>query len=115
MSLRRERDLHNVESKKVKTVVLSDYLSSEIDFLKLDIEGMEMAVIEELAREGKLSQIREMAIEYHHHVPSDDDALSGLLAILESNGFGYRISASMGPPIRDNREMQDILVRAYRK
>jgi FkbM family methyltransferase len=114
-SLRKERSQQNVESKKVRTVLLSDYLSSEVDFLKVDIEGMEMAVIEDLARKDKLSQVREMAIEYHHHIPAGNDALSRLLTILENNGFGYRLGASIGWPIEDNRNTQDILVRAYRK
>lgn len=114
-SLKRGRTQRVVESKKVKTVLLSNYLRGEVDFLKIDIEGMEMAVIEDLAREGKLSQVREMAIEYHHHVPTSDDSLSRLLTILESNGFGYRIGASIGWPAQDKREMQDVLVRAYRK
>ena len=115
MSLQKGRSKENVETKKVRTVLLSDYVSREVDFLKMDIEGMETAVIEELAQKGKLSQVREMAIEYHHHVPAGDDALSRLLAILENSGFGYRISAPSGSPIEDNRDMQDILVRAYRK
>jgi len=114
-SLRKERSDLNIESKKVITVLLSNYLGSEVDFLKLDIEGMEMAVIEDLAGKGKLSQVREMAIEYHHHIPADDDALSHLLTVLENNGFGYRMAASMGWPIEDRRNMQDILIRAYRK
>jgi FkbM family methyltransferase len=114
-SLRKERSPQNVESTKVRTVLLSDYISSEVDFLKVDIEGMEMPVIEELARAGKLSQVREMAIEYHHHIPAGDDTLSHLLKILEINGFGYRIGASIGWPMEDKRDTQDILVRAYRK
>jgi FkbM family methyltransferase len=114
-SLRKERTRQDVESKKVKTVLLSNYLCGEIDFLKIDIEGMEMAVIEDLQREGKLSEVREMAIEYHHHVPPGDDSLSRLLMILETNGFGYQIGASIAWPAEDQRNMQDILVRAYRK
>jgi len=114
-SLRKERAPQNVVSKRVKTVLLSKYLDSEVDFLKIDVEGMEMAVIEDLEREGKLSLVRETAIEYHHHISSGDDAFSRLLTILENNGFGYRIAATMGWPTQDKREMQDVLVRAYRK
>jgi FkbM family methyltransferase len=114
-SLRKDRTQQDVESKTVKTVLLSNYVRGDVDFLKIDIEGMEMAVIEDLEREGKLSRVREMAIEYHHHVPAGDDSLSRLLAILETNGFGYRIGASVGWPVEDKRDMQDILVRAYRK
>ena len=114
-SLKKERTQQIVESKTVKTVLLSNYLHGEVDFIKIDIEGMEMAVLEDLERNGRLSHIREMAIEYHHHVPTSDDSLSRLLTILENNGFGYRIGASIGWPIEDKCHMQDILVRAYRK
>lgn len=114
-SLRKERAPQNVVSKSVKTVLLSRYIDTEVDFLKVDVEGMEMAVMEDLAQERKLSLVREMAIEYHHHLSTGDDALSRMLTILENNGFGYQIGASMGWPTQDRRRMQDVLVRAYRK
>ena len=115
MSLRKERSPANDEAKKIQTVLLSDYINSEVDFLKLDIEGMETAVIEELAEKRKLALVREMIIEYHHHVPAGDDSLSRVLALLESSGFGYSIGAPHVSSIQDNRNMQDILLRAYRK
>jgi FkbM family methyltransferase len=115
MSLRKERSPKNDETKKIQTVLLSDYIKSEVDFLKLDIEGMEMDVIEELVEKRKLTLVREMTIEYHHHLPAGDDSLSRVLALLESSGFGYHISTTEGSSIQDNRDMQDILVRAYRK
>ncbi len=49
----------------VKSVRLSDYINENIEFLKLDIEGAEQQVLEELSNARKLSQIHEMAIEVH--------------------------------------------------
>jgi hypothetical protein len=77
--------------------------------------GSTYELIEDLDRTGKLAQVREMAMEYHHHVPSGNDTFSRLLTILEKNGFGYRVGASVGWPVQEKRDTQDILVRAYRK
>ena len=50
---------------KVKAVKLSSYIHEEVDFLKIDIEGAEQQVLEDLETEKKLSFIKEMAIEVH--------------------------------------------------
>ena len=99
---------------KVDAVPLSKYIDREVDFLKLDVEGVEKAVIKDLKRENKLVWIREMAIEYHHHIHKDDDTLSEMLKDLEDAGFGYQISGSQTHPFQRSR-FQDILVYAYRK
>lgn len=83
---------------RVETTPLSEHLSGEIDFLKMDIEGAEECVIAELSRHNKLKLVKEMVFEYHHHELPGRDALSGVLAALEENGFGYEISALTLPP-----------------
>lgn len=50
---------------KVKSAKLSYYINSEVDFLKLDIEGAEQQVLEDLEKENKLKFIKEMVIEFH--------------------------------------------------
>jgi FkbM family methyltransferase len=98
----------------VESVRLSSYITREVDLLKLDIEGAEMLVLEELARSGKLGLIKEMIIEYHHHMDRRCDNFSRFLAILEEHGFGYQIcSAFWGPSSRE--AFQDILIYVYRK
>jgi len=47
----------------VKTVQLSSYIDSKVDFLKLDIEGAEQQVLEEI--EQKLSLVVALGIEVH--------------------------------------------------
>jgi FkbM family methyltransferase len=98
----------------VQSARLSDYIQGEVDFLKLDIEGAEMAVLEELAASGKLAQVREMVIEFHHHVRPERDEMSRLLRLLEQQGYGYQMSSHLPRKWRP-RAFQDILVYAYRK
>ena len=51
------------QSRKTTSVMLSEYISSEVDFLKLDVEGSETAVIHELFKKGKLGLIRQIVME----------------------------------------------------
>ena len=102
------------EKRVVEATRLSNYVNDEVDFLKLDVEGAEVGVIEDLNTHGKLPHIKQMAIEYHHHIFRDTDTLSNILGLLETAGFGYQIESSLGRPF--NREtFQDILIYAYRK
>lgn len=112
MSMRERSELDS--SMEVECALLSDYIEQEVDFLKLDIEGAEQLVIPELERSGKLRYIREMVMEYHHHVTPGDDALSRTLAILERNDFGYQIGTFGRRPFR-KETFQGLLLYAYRK
>jgi FkbM family methyltransferase len=99
---------------KVECVVLSEFIQQEVELLKLDIEGAEVLVLEELAKKGKLKLVKNIIIEYHHHAMPTTDSLSGLFLLLENNNFGYQLNVSFeGKFIREG--FQDILVFAYRK
>jgi FkbM family methyltransferase len=102
------------DSTQVETIRLSVFVDREVDFLKLDVEGSEAAVLAELAASGALARIHTMAIEYHHHLPDVRDRLAEVLALLETNGFGYQLAASGRNVIGEGR-FQDILIRAYRE
>jgi FkbM family methyltransferase len=104
----------NGSSHRVEAVRLSRYIDAPVDFLKLDVEGAELGVLRDLQRSGTLPLVREMVIEYHHHITHEADALAELLAILESGGFGYQLSAEWQLPHRAD-EFQDVLVHAYRR
>jgi FkbM family methyltransferase len=94
---------------------LSEHLTQPVDFLKIDIEGAERVVVDELASSGKLDLVASMAIEYHHHIAGDDQ-LASLLAALEQGGFGYQLEARVaGAPGLQPGRFQNILVHAYRK
>ena len=83
--------------------------------LKMDVEGSEMEILTELNASGKLKLIREMCIEYHHHIDPESDRLSEFLALLEQNGFGYHLSASFRKKGAQVKKFQNILIHAYQK
>ena len=101
-------------SRKVDTVLLSNYINGPVDFLKIDIEGAEDKVIEELASNDKLRQVKEMVTELHHHVDPNSDHLSKTLEILEDHKFGYQVRTNLISPFK-KRTYQDILIYAYRR
>ena len=74
---------------EVSCVPLSDYLEQEVDFLKLNIEGAEMDVIEACGE--KLRQVKEMVIEFHSFA-GQDQRLQELLNSLSQQGFRYLIN-----------------------
>ena len=49
----------------IRTEMLSNYINRQVDFLKLNIEGQEFPVLEEVAARGLLLNVRELVIEYH--------------------------------------------------
>jgi hypothetical protein len=77
-------------SVKVRVEMLSKYLDEPVDFLKLNIEGKEIAVMEEVANSGKLCNVQELVIEYHGW-PNKDQRLGYLLRILDHQGFRYLV------------------------
>jgi FkbM family methyltransferase len=112
-SLYQER-VDEAVSVTVETTTLSSYIDRTVDFLKMDIEGSEIAVMQDLHDARKLPLIQKAAIEYHHHLMKDTDCLSQLLHILEQNNFGYHVHSILGHPHwRD--QFQDIMIYAYRK
>lgn len=104
-------------SHRVGMVRLSTFIDREVDFLKIDVEGAEEAVLGELAEADKLGLVRQMVVEYHHHIEPERDALAGMLRLLEQAGFGYQLTtrADVGLRASGGREFQDVLIYAYRK
>ncbi len=112
MSLYQER-LPRQEA-EVAVTKLSQYINEPVDLLKMDIEGAETAVLNDLQKSEKLSLINKMIIEYHHHLEEDEDNLSSFLGTLESAGFGYQLQSKLSRPLQ-SKIYQDILIYAYRK
>ncbi len=102
------------DKKIVEAVRLSKFINREIDFLKMDVEGAEQHILEELIKENKLRYIKQMVIEYHHHIDKEKDVFSQILILLEKAKFGYQIESNFDRPIR-RRQFQDILIFAYQK
>lgn len=108
------RNWQGGETASVEAVPLSTVIDRPVDFLKMDIEGAEDAVIAEMDRSNKMRLIKEMVIEYHHHIDPERDHLSRILATLEKNGFGYQLRSFESVPFKQKR-FQDILIYAYQK
>ena len=107
-------DKNRYTEMKVKAVRLSSYIDGPIDLLKLDVEGAEMGVLRELISAGKLRQIEQIFIEYHHHIDKNVDELGRFLSLLEENGFGYVVTSWLKLPTWRGR-FQDLVIHAYRK
>ncbi|MCK4651219.1 FkbM family methyltransferase [Candidatus Babeliales bacterium] len=74
----------------VNSILLSDYINKPVDLLKMDIEGAEVEVIEELAKHNKLRFIKNIVMEFHSL--SNAKRLTKILMTLDKEGFFYRIS-----------------------
>ena len=101
----------------VRQMKLSTYINRKVDLLKLDVEGAEDAVLQDLVSTGTITRIDQMLVEYHHHIDKNKDAFGSFLALLEKSGFGYQISTSYPKSERASRDpiFQDVQVYAYRK
>jgi FkbM family methyltransferase len=73
---------------QVKTARLKDLLYSQIDFLKIDIEGAETEVIRDC--QEQLVNVDHLFIEYHSH-QQEKQSLHELLTIVHDAGFRYHI------------------------
>jgi FkbM family methyltransferase len=73
----------------IQVTRLSPYLDQPVDFLKMNIEGMEGDVFAEI--EPKLANVKELAFEYHgfHDLPQN---LGKILQILDRQGFRYAVT-----------------------
>ncbi|HXM64716.1 MAG TPA: FkbM family methyltransferase [Terriglobales bacterium] len=98
---------------QVQSRRLSDFISGPIDFLKLDVEGSEHRVLCDLLSSGKAQFIRQMVVEYHHHIGDERSCMADFLAQLERAGFDYQIHASLFP-VTSKGIFQDMLIGAYR-
>jgi FkbM family methyltransferase len=76
------------DGKKVQTIRLKDFLFEKIDFLKLDIEGAETAVLKDC--KNQLHLVENIFIEYHC-TPEEPQELNEMLSILTNAGFRYYI------------------------
>ena len=74
---------------EVDIVRLSKYLTQPVDLLKMNIEGLESEVFEEI--EDKLYFFKEIIFEYHcfNNLPQ---SLGNILNILDRNGFRYVVT-----------------------
>ncbi|MBC7828792.1 MAG: FkbM family methyltransferase [Chitinophagaceae bacterium] len=80
---------------KVKTTRLKDLLTRKIDFLKLDIEGAEYAVLKDIA--DNIHFAEKIFIEYHGTY-SQNSELNEIFELIISKGFHYYIKEAYNNP-----------------
>ena len=78
---------------RVPSIRLRDYLLREprIDMVKIDIEGAEADVLTDC--HDALTNVQNLFIEYHSYF-GHPQALAGILALLETNGFRYYVDTN---------------------
>jgi FkbM family methyltransferase len=115
-SLEMSVDSRRIDGEKIAVPArrLSSFLNEEVDLLKIDVEGAETTVMRELADSGKLQLVKQLHLEYHHHIDGAIDALASMLKLLEDGGYGYQLSTGY-PCTTAPRSFQDVLICGYRK
>ena len=86
--------LSNQKSESVITVETVDFklfLDKSVDFLKIDIEGAENGLLEDI--KDKLWLVKNIFIEFHSSV-NDSQGFENILSILAKNGFRYYIESA---------------------
>ncbi|HEY9295152.1 MAG TPA: FkbM family methyltransferase, partial [Phormidium sp.] len=90
-----ETDGQNFSKYSVETVRLRDYLQGAVDFLKIDIEGAEIEVLQDC--KDLLHNVSNLFIEYHSFVDRPQ-AIHLLTSILFEAGFRVHIHPSIISP-----------------
>ncbi len=89
-----EKKGRSLTSYAVDVDVLSNYIDRTIDLLKIDIEGPEFEVLEELRAQKKFGPIAAIQLEYHYIPGFFTRSLSEILVLLESEGFHTFVQAN---------------------
>ncbi len=80
------------EEIKVEARPVSTFVSQlpHVDIMKIDVEGAEYLIFEDLLKTNQLSKIRNLVVEFHLNV-SSENSLAKFLNNLEAAGFIYNI------------------------
>ncbi|HEX5152917.1 MAG TPA: FkbM family methyltransferase [Parafilimonas sp.] len=76
---------------QVDTIRLKNFIYREIDFLKIDIEGAEFVVINDIKED--LHFVNNIFVEYHSII-NEEQMLPELLEILKNSGFRLYVSSA---------------------
>lgn len=75
---------------KVETVRLGTYLNQKVDFLKIDIEGAEWEVLQDI--KDDLKNVKNIFVEYHSFV-NQPQMLPEIISILKDAGFRLHVTS----------------------
>ena len=96
---------------------LSHFIDTDIYLLKLDIEGAEMDVLDELCATGKIGLIQKMVIEYHFDGHAFRHTLEEFLGKLKREGYScIHTTLEKGPSayVEANYVMSTCMIYAQR-
>lgn len=99
----------------VPAVTLSSLLTAPVDMLKLDVEGLETAVLAEAA--PRLALVRRIALEFHGTRANPGNAIARLVEILRTAGFTTEIrqyGAAVTLPEIEATDPYWLMVHAHR-
>jgi len=78
----------------VDTVPLADYITGPVDYLKLDIEAVELDVLTSI--QPRLELVRAIGLEFHGTGPTAERDERDVLRLLHESGFRTSISRKSG-------------------
>ncbi len=93
-----EADSSSIYSKAEKKLIpsgrLKDYIEKEssIDFLKMDIEGAEIEVLDDC--KNSLAHVKNLFVEFHSYIGNPQQGLADVIRVFETNGFRYFIDTN---------------------
>jgi len=93
----------------VRTIALASLLTEPIDLVKMDIEGLEQAVLGDLSAQ-ELQRIDQLIIEFHPH---HSQHLDKLLKLLHTAGFACQLTKD-GAEIQPHQAQGLTLIHAQR-
>ena len=101
------------EEIKVPTQKLSTYFKEfeKIDVVKIDVEGAEWHILEDLISSECLEKVDRYLIEYHLNMPDENGKLSKFLKEFEERGYQYSIKAKYYKA----GDFQDLLIHFVKK
>ena len=99
---------------KVKATRLYDLLDRDVDFLKIDIEGAEYAVLKDI--KDRLGLVKHIFLEYHGRFDQNTE-LEEMLNILTVNGFKFYFKQALDtypvPFVRKNAASFDLQLNIF--
>jgi hypothetical protein len=103
-----------VQEFQVPAVRLSQYIKikKHVDLLKLDIEGAELEVLEEIS--PHLDCVDQLYIESHYDPTRGESSFSRLVGLLERHGFRCLVRSYLPSPMSKFQDKyHTLLVHAY--
>lgn len=96
---------------KVEVVKLSEFLfSKKINLIKIDVEGHENFIIDDLSEGNVLANSEMYILEYHNNIDKHKNYLVDIINVFEKNNFIYTFNSS-----HPESFFQDINIRFYKK